>query len=280
MNKNFEVTVKHSKVKEISNDVTRVYYVYKHTCNGEVFYIGAGKGYRYRKTTSRSKKWYEVTKDCKFKAEIVKNNLTLDEAVTLEKELIAKYGRKHLGTGNLINFTEGGETIDTNNNLFGKKLIGIDNPNYNNRGGNNPLSKKIYRLDFDGNIVAEYDAIIDVKNDGFNEANVSNCLAKRRKQHKGYQFIYQNEYDPNKSYTYNRGKTSVRPVVQLDKDGNFIKYYPSSSNTKEYGFNSSVVNQVCNGSKKSHKGYLWVFFDTLDTVIQSKIMTIVNKDIV
>ena len=41
--------------------------------------------------------------------EIVKDNLSNDEAVLLEKELILKYGRIDLKTGSLCNLTEGGE---------------------------------------------------------------------------------------------------------------------------------------------------------------------------
>ena len=41
--------------------------------------------------------------------EIVKDDLTNDEAIILEKELILKYGRIDLKTGTLCNLTEGGE---------------------------------------------------------------------------------------------------------------------------------------------------------------------------
>ena len=74
------------------------YYVYLYLRdNGTPYYCGKGKGKRaYRKGASK-------------KIKLVAVHLSENEAFTLEKRLIALYGRKDLGTGILNNKTDGGE---------------------------------------------------------------------------------------------------------------------------------------------------------------------------
>lgn len=89
------------------------YYVYLHrkASNGEVFYVGMGNGRRaYRlKGQSRSEFWHNVAKRHGVKVEIYKKNLSLEEALSLEIELIAQYGHRKKGTGQLVNMTDGGD---------------------------------------------------------------------------------------------------------------------------------------------------------------------------
>lgn len=66
------------------------YYVYGHYSveNDKLFYIGKGSGKRLKSTTSRSKTWYEYTSKNKWYAKIIHDNLSSEESLKLEKELI------------------------------------------------------------------------------------------------------------------------------------------------------------------------------------------------
>ena len=87
------------------------YYVYIHTYPGtdEPFYVGKGHGNR-AYVTNRSKWWKNiVNKYNGFDVKFIYENLSDDEALNLEKEIIAKLGRRDKKTGCLINLTDGGD---------------------------------------------------------------------------------------------------------------------------------------------------------------------------
>jgi hypothetical protein len=77
----------------------------------EPFYVGKGKDQRAYKTTGRSKFWHNVVNKHGFEVIIVKENLTEEESFLLEQKLVNEYGRKDLGTGILVNLTNGGEGV-------------------------------------------------------------------------------------------------------------------------------------------------------------------------
>lgn len=98
------------------------FYVYTYSYpDGTPFYVGKGTGRRKNvhlcdaKAGRNSDKWC-VRVIAKLLREnktpiisIVKDNLTNDEAINLEIELIAKYGRQDIKTGILVNCTDGGD---------------------------------------------------------------------------------------------------------------------------------------------------------------------------
>jgi hypothetical protein len=80
------------------------YYVYEYLReDGSPYYVGKGINGR----------WYSpqhnVNRPPKERVRFVAENLTEQEAHGLEIELIARYGRKDIGTGILRNLTDGGE---------------------------------------------------------------------------------------------------------------------------------------------------------------------------
>jgi len=82
----------------------------------EPIYVGKGKGKRYLKHLTNSHNLQLASKikhieDLQLQVIIEKpyENLSCDEALELEKQLIKKYGRKDLGLGTLCNYTDGGE---------------------------------------------------------------------------------------------------------------------------------------------------------------------------
>lgn len=86
--------------------------------NGTPYYIGMGQGRR-----AWSKRHY-VSLPPLDRIQIIKEGMTRKEAIDLEIALIAKYGRKDLGTGILYNQTNGGDggaQIGEKNGMYGRK---------------------------------------------------------------------------------------------------------------------------------------------------------------
>lgn len=87
--------------------------VYRHSKNNnnnEVFYIGIGEDEgRAYKSNGRTKYWNNIVNKYGYIIEILITNISYDEAKIIEIGLIEYYGRRDLGTGILVNLTEGGD---------------------------------------------------------------------------------------------------------------------------------------------------------------------------
>lgn len=88
-----------------------MFYIYFHINkeSGEIFYVGKGSGKRAYVKSHRSIYWKRIV--AKYGYEIVIKEDFLTEKESAEREIywISLIGRKDLGNGSLINFTDGGE---------------------------------------------------------------------------------------------------------------------------------------------------------------------------
>lgn len=87
------------------------FYVYLHIkeTTGEPFYVGKGCGYRSTRKTNRTKHWHSIVN--KYGYDVINLEVNLTEEESFEKEIywIDRIGRKDLGNGPLINYSNGGE---------------------------------------------------------------------------------------------------------------------------------------------------------------------------
>ena len=85
-------------------------YQHKRKDNNSVFYIGVGKTERrVNSKDSRNSHWKGVVNKYGYYSEITHKDIIWEEALSIEKYLIAFYGRKDLDKGELVNKTDGGE---------------------------------------------------------------------------------------------------------------------------------------------------------------------------
>ena len=94
------------------------FYIYRHIRNdtNEVFYVGKGKIFsrknpyeRAYTNRYRNPHWRNIVSKTEFEVEIMMEFEAETEALAKEIEFIQLYGRRDLGTGTLVNLTDGGE---------------------------------------------------------------------------------------------------------------------------------------------------------------------------
>lgn len=106
-------------------------YIHKKADTKEIFYVGIGSQLKYKRayqmySTKRNSIWNRIVKKHGVLVEVINDNLTREQAVSIEIELIKKYGRIDLGTGVLCNMTNGGDGCNGIKNrvsgMKGKKM--------------------------------------------------------------------------------------------------------------------------------------------------------------
>lgn len=91
------------------SDNDRCVYMHIRLDTNKVFYIGIGTKSRSKDKVNRNKWWKNIVNKTDYEIQILKNNISWEEACELEKILISWYGRKDNKTGILCNLTDGGE---------------------------------------------------------------------------------------------------------------------------------------------------------------------------
>jgi group I intron endonuclease len=202
----------------IKND----FYVYAHfTPEGDVFYIGKGRGNRAYKKSSRNPHWRnKVAKHGGFIVSILQDQLDEELAFEVEKSFIESIGR-----GNLVNLTEGGEGISGHNHseetrkkigdghrgeknfMFGKKhseetlkkqseikigkYDGKNNPNYGKFGKDSPCAKKVNQYTKSGEFIKTWDCRKDIERElKISGSSISACCLNKRKSAGGFLWRY------------------------------------------------------------------------------------------
>jgi len=91
-------------------------YVYRHIRldTNQPFYIGIGSDKNYQRANvvkKRSNFWQNIYNQTLIDVEIIYDNISFEKAKEKEKEFIKLYGRRNLGTGCLVNLTDGGDGV-------------------------------------------------------------------------------------------------------------------------------------------------------------------------
>lgn len=89
-------------------------YVYRHIRldTNQPFYIGIGSDRNYSRSYTKKRRnqfWRNVAEKTEFVVEIILDDLSWEEACLKEIEFILLYGRRDIGTGILVNMTNGGD---------------------------------------------------------------------------------------------------------------------------------------------------------------------------
>ena len=264
--------------------------VYAHYYDDEQnpFYIGQGTISRAFSFSDniRNKSWKDKVKQKELvHVKIINIDITIEESIAIEKELIKKYGLLIDNTGCLTNENNGGKNcqIGKDNYFYDKHFIGEDNSNYGNKYNLNSNSKPILQINIMGDIIKEWSSATEAEEKGgFIASCINLCCIGKRHIHKNYQWIYKKDFNDKFDYEYIPGKTNNGiyigfPIGHIGDITKIIILY----NTKQaasLGFRLANVNQVCHGNKKSHKGYVFKNFFDMCTYDKHKYLPYINID--
>lgn len=242
----------------------------------EPFYVGKGKGPRYLRHLKSKTNQIKVNKiksiiNDNYEPLIIKykENLTNEESLELEIELIEKIGRYIRKSGPLTNFLKGGQ----NPVYYKHKKDYIES-----------LYKPVIKYDLIGNVLAEYESVQEagIKNDMHPQTVSSICTGSIK--------IYKNKY----IFLYKGVKFKQRkrikieyPVIRIDYKGNEIKYNSSKDVSGETFLPQGII-KACLGNRFQYNGYLWRYDEKHPNISNinekindkySKYLNILNKKI-
>lgn len=169
-------------------------YVYRHIRldKNQPFYIGIGKldnNYvRSRAKYGRNKIWKSIVSITDYIIEIIFDDLTLEEALAKEVELIALYGRLCNNTGILANVSVGGTGV-----------LGLYGPLNGNYGKIDSKRRPVLMFNLNGTNVTEFESIVFAANMmGLRKGVISLACNKknRRRMYGGFIWEYKEHISP------------------------------------------------------------------------------------
>jgi len=241
-------------------------YLYRHIRldNNTPFYIGIGSDSNGRYIRANNKKgrslsWKDIVfKGIKYEVEIMLDDITWEEACKKEKEFILLYGRKDLGLGPLLNFTDGGE------GQFGRK--DSEETRLKKSKPKSDATKLKIKMSHQGK---DYSYL---KNNAGSKKGVKKSQEHKDKISLARKGIKHSEETKlkiklskigkpqNNMFSEKLSKIKSKPVFQYDLEGNFIKEWPSITEiTKSLGIDGGNISSVCNGKYKTAGNFKWIF---------------------
>lgn len=234
-------------------------YLYRHIRldTNQPFYIGIGsdsdgKYIRANNKKRRSFAWKDIVyKNIQYEIDIILDNLSWEEACFKEKEFISLYGRKDLNLGPLVNFTDGGE------GQFGRKDSEVTKMKKRKpKSEIGKLNMKLSHKDRDYSYL---------KGNAGSKPGVKKSQEHKYNMglgHKNHEYYKKSSFGESISKA-NLGVSkpnTMKPIIQYDKDGNFIKEWPSGKDAAEtLLINKGNISSVLTGYKKSTNGFIFKY---------------------
>ena len=229
------------------------YIVYKHTSPSSKVYIGItkfdpkyrwlnnGRGYKTQTTFFNAIIKYGWIN---FKHEILYKNLSEEQALDKEEELIQQYKSydRRYGYNISLSGPKYGAFIKERT-IKSRRLPIAPLPNWKNRG------KIVHKKDANGTIIRTYRSIHELAVD------LNTPVETLRTRLNKYKTLIYNDY------IYEYAKVQVPKVEMLDLSGEHIKTFNSLSEAYKYinRVNKGGITEVCTGKKSSYVGYKWRF---------------------
>ncbi len=202
-----------------------IYYIYIHirVDLNVPFYVGVGtirserkyykqRYYRAHNKSRRTKFWKNIINKTDYRIEVLEESLDEVYILKREQELIQLYGRRDLGSGTLVNLTDGGEGCKRMKMSEEARFRMKENSGMRGILGNKHHSSiEVYQYDLEGNYVGSHKGILDISRKLNIPANkiIDNASGRAKRgdkwmwfyQFKGYKI---SPYKPNTKNQYTK----------------------------------------------------------------------------
>lgn len=126
----------------------------------------------------------------------------------------------------------------------------------------------IIQLDLQGNLIQEFISCSEASRKlNLKTTSINRCCNHERKSYADYIWIFKNEYDPNKDYTYNpKSFGKAKKILVFDSDMNYIETLNNIGEIIEkYGYSrTAITNHIVHRCGKSIKNHIFVYEDDYD----------------
>jgi hypothetical protein len=230
-----------------------IFYIYCHRkkTNGECFYIGKGKGIRYKTKYSRNKYWWNIVNKYGFESEILISNISEEKAFELESYFCNQIGyenlcnlRKETGWGGWSHSEETKQTMSTSHS--GKEKPWVRNFRLGKKESEGTKIKKR------GPKSEEHKQNLRESLKGNNKGRIITWNVGRKKGQKSSYDYSQRKMD------YSNVGAKGKKLLQIDLKENLIKIWDSKNQaSRELKINKVSIGNVCLGKQKTAGGFIW-----------------------
>jgi group I intron endonuclease len=135
----------------------------------------------------------------------------------------------------------------------------------------NPRGKKVAQFDFKGELVKMWNNGTEPSLIGFQQTGVFQCCIGSIKHYKGYVWLYADDIKGMRKLALRSMITKrvkkvymIRKIAQLGMNENLIKIWNYKEEVaNKFNMSNYIITQCCNGTRESHKGYIWKYADQL-----------------
>lgn len=192
------------------------------------------------------------------------DNLSQDEAIKIESELISKYKRIYEG-GTLFNVMEGGYYDSMKTTPWNRGIKQCYSQDFlDNNRKMQPNRKPVYRFDKNGNFIDHWDSIRDMCFTlGFDRRSVMRCLKMESnfKSHKGFMFSYNNTppiyLNESTLRTYSNSP-HAKAIIAI-KDDQQLYFSSIKEAGEKLNIHPANISGVLTGAYKTSKGYIFKY---------------------
>lgn len=247
----------------------------------EPFYVGKGTGNRLKSSLLDRESPFKINKIKKIRrigGEIITlklfENLENEESLEIEKILISKIGRRDMGSGTLVNQTDGGDgrfrsphSDETKLKISKtKKERNLSIPHSEetkkylsdiNKGENNPMFGKKH-----SNTIKE--------SQSNRVSGINHPMFGKKHDEKTKEKIKNNRNVNQEEINEISKRLNSKAILQYDLEGKFIKEHESIKLAAlETGLSESLIGKTCRGVVNNPRKFIFVFKDELSNILKN-----------